>query len=183
VLLGTAPAWPVLGELLHAAATGDGQTVSTVLGQVPPPSAEYFDANAAITCGDTDNPRHPGTYGGVARQRDDTVARNTGSLWAFRALDCAAWLGRSTERYTGPWAARTSAPVLLLSTRYDPATPHRNAVRVNDLLPNSALLNVDGVGHRALPFSSCAQQATARYLLTGGRPSARHRLSAGSGAL
>ena len=69
-----------------------------------------------------------------------------------------------------PWAARTSTPVLLLSTRYDPATPHRNAVRVHDLLLNSALLNVDGVGHGALPFSSCAQLATAQYLLTGAVP-------------
>jgi TAP-like protein len=40
-----------------------------------------------------------------------------------------------------------------------PATPYPNAVRVHDLLPNSALLDVDGVGRGALPFSSCAQQA------------------------
>ena len=41
---------------------------------------------------------------------------------------------------------------------------------MHDLLPNSALLNVDGVGHGALPFSSCAQLATAQYLLTGAVP-------------
>jgi len=169
-LLFSAPAWPVLGELLHGAATGDAQAVSALLDLVPPPSAEYFDANTAITCGDSDNPRDPGTYGAVGRQRDATVARYTGSLWAFRALACALWLGRSTERYTGPWTARTHTPVLLLNNRYDPATPYRNAVRVHDLLRNSALLTVDGVGHGALLFSSCARDATAKYLLTGALP-------------
>jgi pimeloyl-ACP methyl ester carboxylesterase len=93
-----------------------------------------------------------------------------GASAAFRALPCASWLGRSTERYTGPWTARTSTPVLLLNTRYDPATPYRNAVLVHDLLPNSALLTVDGVGHGALLLSSCAQDATAQYLLTGALP-------------
>ncbi|WP_138760502.1 alpha/beta hydrolase [Modestobacter altitudinis] len=52
------------------------------------------------------------------------------------------------------------------STGRNSDTPHRNAVRVHDLLPNSALLTVDGVGHGALLFSSCAQDATAQYLLT-----------------
>jgi pimeloyl-ACP methyl ester carboxylesterase len=60
--------------------------------------------------------------------------------------------------------------VLLLNTRYDPATPYRNAVLVHDLLPNSALLTVDGVGHGALLLSSCAQDATAQYLLTAALP-------------
>jgi pimeloyl-ACP methyl ester carboxylesterase len=170
VLLGSAPAWPVLGELLHAASTGDAQAVSLVLDRVPPPPAVYFDANTAVTCGDTDNPGDPGAYGAVGRQRDATVASYAGSLWAFRALPCASWLGRSTERYTGPWTARTSTPVLLLNTRYDPATPYRNAVLVHDLLPNSALLTVDGVGHGALLLSSCAQDATAQYLLTAALP-------------
>ena len=170
VLLGTAPAWPMLGELLHAASTRDAPAMSALLHQVPPPSAEYFDANAAIVCGDTDNPRDPARYGDLGRQRDATVAPYTGSLWAFRALACAPWLGRSTERYPGPWTARTATPVLLLTTRYDPATPHRNAVRVHDLLPNSALLTVEGVGHGALLLSSCAQAATAQYLLTGAVP-------------
>jgi pimeloyl-ACP methyl ester carboxylesterase len=62
--------------------------------------------------------------------------------------------------------------VLLLTTRYDPATPHRNAVRVHDLLPGSALVTVDGVGHGALQLSSCAMAATAQYLLSGAVPPA-----------
>ena len=62
--------------------------------------------------------------------------------------------------------------MLLINTRYDPATPYRNAVKVRRLLRNSALLTVDGVGHGGLAVSSCAQQVTARYLLTGATPAA-----------
>jgi pimeloyl-ACP methyl ester carboxylesterase len=91
-------------------------------------------------------------------------------LWASQARVCAPWTGRSSERWTGPWTARTSAPALLLSTRYDPATPYRNAVRVYDLLPGSALLTVDGVGHGAYGLSSCATDLVAQYLLTGAVP-------------
>jgi pimeloyl-ACP methyl ester carboxylesterase len=167
--------WPALGQFLHAAQSGDAQSVAEVLGQVlPPPTSEYnnyVDANAAIACGDTDNPRDPRRYGAVGHRRDATVAHYTGSRWAYLGLDCAPWLGRSTERHTGPWTARTRTPVLLLATRYDPNTPYRNAVRVHQLLPNSALLTVDGVGHAVeLPTSSCAAAATTRYLLTGATP-------------
>src|SRR3954466_1300895 len=167
--------WPALGQFLHAAQSGDAQSVAEVLGQVlPPPTSEYnnyVDANAAIACGDTDNPRDPLRYGAVGHRRDATVAHYTGSVWAYRGLDCAPWLGRSTERHTGPWTACTRSPVLLLATRYDPNTPYRNAVRVHELLPNSALLTVDGVGHAAeLLTSSCAAAATTQYLLTGATP-------------
>ncbi len=73
------------------------------------------------------------------------------------------------ERRTGPWDSRTGNPVLLVTTRHDPA-PHQNAVGVHDLLPGSALLTVDGVGHPALFSSSCAMDLTAQYLLTGATP-------------
>lgn len=167
--------WPALGQFLHAARSGDAQAVAQVLGQVlPPPTPDYnnyLDANAAITCADTDNPRDPRRYGAAGHRRDATVAHYTGSMWAYRALPCAPWLGRSTERYIGPWTARTRTPVLLLATRYDPQTPYRNAVRVHQLLPNSALLTVDGVGHGVeLLTSSCATTATTQYLLTGATP-------------
>ena len=168
--------WPVFADLLQAASTGDGDAVAGILTALSPPTPpgyeNYLASNAAITCADTDNPADPRRYGQAGRQRDATVAPHAGSRWAYLALTCAFWEGRSTERHTGPWTARTRNPVLLLSTRFDPATPHRNAVRVHDLLPNSALLTVDGVGHGAVHSSSCAMALTAQYLLTGATPPA-----------
>ncbi|WP_138735985.1 alpha/beta hydrolase, partial [Modestobacter excelsi] len=170
------PLWPVLAEFLHAAVTGDTDTVAGILTDLAqftlPGMEDYSTANIAIACADTDNPADSQRYGQLGRQRDRTVAPYAGSSWAHLALPCASWDGRSTERYTGPWNATTSNPVLLVSTRHDPATPYRNAVRVHDLLPHSALLTVDGVGHGAIDSSSCAKQVTARYLLTGATPPA-----------
>ena len=165
-------AWPILAQFLQAAHIGDADTVAKIFAEIVPPGYNsYYDANTAITCGDTDNPRDPHRYGQVGRRQDATVAPYFGSLRAYQALNCAPWRGRATERYVGPWTARTANPVLIIGNRYDPATPYRNAVTVHHLLPNSSLITVNGVGHGAL-FTSCVAEATARYLLTGATPPA-----------
>jgi pimeloyl-ACP methyl ester carboxylesterase len=176
-LLYTPDTWPVLGELLEAVYLGDGTGVAAVLESLPePPTSEdydnYPDASAAIACADTDNPDDPYRYGEVGRALDATTAPYVGSRWAYLGLVCAPWAGRSTERHTGPWDSWTRNPVLVIGNRYDPATPYRNAVVVHDLLPNSTLLTVDGVGHTSLGTSTCAASATTLYLLTGATPPA-----------
>jgi pimeloyl-ACP methyl ester carboxylesterase len=176
-LLYNAGTWPVLGQLLQAAYSGDGAAVATALEGLPQPPApegynNYPDVRAAITCGDTDNPRDPYRYGEVGRALDATTAPYVGSRWAYAGLVCAPWTGRSTERHTGPWDSWTRNPVLVIGNRYDPATPYRNAVVVDDLLPNSTLLTVDGVGHGSLGTSSCATSLMSQYLLTGATPPA-----------
>jgi pimeloyl-ACP methyl ester carboxylesterase len=176
-LLYDAGTWPVLGQLLEAVYRGDGAGVAAVLEGLPqPPTPEgydnYPDASAAINCADTDNPDDPYRYGEVGRALDATTAPYVGSRWAYAGLVCAPWSGRSTERHTGPWDSWTRNPVLLIGNLYDPATPHRNAVAVSELLPNSTLLTVDGVGHTSLATSACAAEATTQYLLTGATPPA-----------
>jgi pimeloyl-ACP methyl ester carboxylesterase len=176
-LLYNGATWPLLGQLLQAAYSGDGAAVAAVVEGLPqPPTPEgylnYPDANAAITCGDTDNPDDPYRYGEVARELDATSAPYVGSRWAYVGLVCAPWTGRATERHTGPWDSWTRNPVLVIGNRYDPATPYRNAVAVADLLPNSTLLTVDGVGHGSVIASSCAASLTSQYLLTGATPPA-----------
>ena len=43
-------------------------------------------------------------------------------LWA----PCASnWPGRSTDRYDGPWGAKTTTPILLMNNRHDPATGYQ----------------------------------------------------------
>ncbi|MGR7027471.1 alpha/beta hydrolase [Geodermatophilus sp. URMC 62] len=168
--------WPALAQFLQAVATGDTDVVGELLAVLGPSAVPGFEglltANVAITCADTDNPADPHRYGQLGRRYDRTVAPYAGSRWAYLGLPCAVWQGHSTERHTGPWTATTAEPVLLVATRHDPATPYGNAVRVHDLLPNSTLLTVDGVGHPALLSSSCALQLTSRYLLTGATPAA-----------
>jgi hypothetical protein len=58
---------------------------------------------------------------------------------------------------TGPWDSWTRNPVLIVRQPVRPRTPYRNAVVVHDLLPNSTLLTVDGVGHGAVPVRAPAR--------------------------
>ncbi|SDN26115.1 alpha/beta hydrolase fold [Geodermatophilus siccatus] len=187
-LLFTPDTWPVLGELLQEAYSADGAAVAAGLGRLPqPPVPEGYDnfpdARAAITCADTDNPDDPYRYGEVGRALDATTAPYVGSRWAYAGLVCAPWAGRSTERHTGPWNSWTRNPVLVIGNLYDPATPYRNAVVVDDLLPNSTLLTVDGVGHTSFGTSSCAASLTSQYLLTGATPPAGTVCTQDRGAL
>ena len=170
------PLWAPFADLVQALSERVVDAVEDILTAFaefrPPGMEDYTTANLAIGCADTDNPADPARYGELGRLHDETVAPHAGSSWAWLALPCAFWEGRSTERHTGSWNATTAAPVLLVNTRFDAGTPHRNAVRVHDLLPNSALLTVDGVGHDALATSSCAMDLTAQYLLTRATPPA-----------
>jgi pimeloyl-ACP methyl ester carboxylesterase len=169
------PTWPPLDQLLQAAYLGDAPTVALLAQQLAPPPTpgynNYRDANTAITCADTTNPRDPRRYRQVAHRADATTPY-VGSLWAYGALPCAPWQGHAAERYTGPWTAHTRTPVLIIGNTYDPATPYRNAVTAHRLLPHSALLTVDAVGHTSLFASTCATRLTAQYLLTGATPPA-----------
>ena len=84
-------------------------------------------------------------------------------LWA----PCAAnWPGKSDDRYTGPWDAKTTTPILLIGTRYDPNTSCRNAVRSQLLLGDAVLLTHDGYGHLSFKDpSACIEKARTAYLV------------------
>ena len=46
----------------------------------------------------------------------------------FDMMACAFWQGRDTDRYTGPWNRWTSAPILVINSRFDPSTPLHGAL-------------------------------------------------------
>jgi len=56
--------------------------------------------------------------------------------------------------------------VLVVGTRFDPATAYHGAVTVDRLLPNSRLLTLAGWGHTSLFASACIDAHVSTYLLT-----------------
>lgn len=62
----------------------------------------------------------------------------------------------------------TRAPqVLLLNSRYDPATPYAWARTIHHQAPaNTTLLTYEGSGHGVYPRTACTRSAVDRYLLT-----------------
>ena len=64
-----------------------------------------------------------------------------------------------------------AAPILVVSTRYDPATPYEWGVSLASQLEDAALVSYEGDGHTAYyNGSSCVDAAVDRYLLTGAVP-------------
>lgn len=90
--------------------------------------------------------------------------------WWFNAA-CASW-PVSNDRYTGPWSALTSAPVLVIGNYFDPATDYAGAVASNLLLPNSRLLSYAGWGHTAAYSgrSTCVDDYVTSYFIEGRLP-------------
>lgn len=163
----TSPAaWPQLAHDLNAADRGDGSALATqaraaLAGLRSAPN----DSQTAITC--IDSPARQGL-----RAWRDVMARLIrdsrigGPLAWSNWARCVAWPARSTERYTGPWDRATRHPILVVGTRFDPATPYGNARRVANLLGNAILLTHDGYGHTSeADPSACIVRATSRYLV------------------
>ena len=75
---------------------------------------------------------------------------------------------RDTDRYTGPWRATTSNPVLVVGNYFDDATPYEGAVTASRLLKNARLLSYAGWGHKAYLFAgnTCVDDKVNRYLVT-----------------
>ena len=170
ISLYAAPTWSDLAQGLQRLEEGDaaGFLVAThTLGG--PPAAAYanvLEGQFANNCLDTDNPDDPARYREIARRADERTPY-FGSLWTYQALPCAFWPGEDADRYTGPWDAETSAPILLLSRLYDPATPHSSAVAAAETLANARLLTIDGWGHGYFVGgrSTCADDYTAAYFI------------------
>jgi pimeloyl-ACP methyl ester carboxylesterase len=170
VALYSAPTWSRLAQGLQALEEGDaaGFLVATKTLGGPPPTAyvNSLEGQFANNCLDTDNPDDPALYREMARSAEQRTP-HFGTLYTYQAMPCAFWPAEDADRYTGPWDAETSAPILLISRLYDPATPHGGAVAATETLANARLLTIDGWGHGFFVAgrSTCADDSMAAYLI------------------
>jgi pimeloyl-ACP methyl ester carboxylesterase len=167
-------AWPSLGEQLqdlHELTAPNARTRVRARPHriVEQPLGNATDGFNAVACVDTRNPTDTSAW---PRAADDADARSApfGRLWTWESGRCATWAARDTDRYMGPFDARTSAPVLIVGNRLDPATPYAGAVALDRLLPRSRLLTVDYAGHTSLGQSRCVSRTVDAYLINGTLP-------------
>lgn len=161
-------AWPAYAEKLNAAVEGDVSALATeaALWRTPEAWAESAKS-ASISCLDAPAAKPvadwPSVIGDLTSHSRMSGAIQGWWLWAPCASD---WPGRSAERFTGPWDAKTATPILLIGTRYDPNTGYANAVRTEKLLGNAVLLTHEGYGHVAFQDpSACVDAVRTRYLV------------------
>ncbi len=130
------------------------------------------EAYSAIQCSDSTVPVDPAVYSRAAPAADDAVP-DFGRISLFDMMPCAFWQGHDADRYTGPWNRRTSAPILVLNNRNDPATPLEGAYEGASELFEAGVLVTEGTGHTSMyVISTCTERVKRDYLFSGVLPPA-----------
>ncbi|KAI1651056.1 TAP-like protein-domain-containing protein [Daldinia loculata] len=171
---------------------GDFSTVYASLGT--PKSAEYCpttipktytwtqDAEIAVGCGDAESandqtiPEFQSYLTDIQEQSPDF-----GPAWAQLRLACRGWRVRPKYRFTGPFTSpaadpsgapgKPKAPILFVSSQWDPVTPYANAVAMAKEHAGARVLLQESPGHTTL-FSpgKCREDYVKKYFETGELP-------------
>ncbi len=168
--------WQSLATTLaYLARGGDGAPPAAVpeaLAQVDRARrTDYASIGGSIasTCVDATSPLAPSGFQRLA-DAEDRRAPDFGRFRAWTGLECATLGVPDTDAYRGPWTQSTTPPIMVIGTRYDPATPYSFTRPFADLFPDGRMLTVEGYGHTILGKSTCADEAVARYLVDGRAP-------------
>ncbi|MGW5236778.1 alpha/beta hydrolase [Streptomyces nodosus] len=169
-------AWPRLRDALSAAMKrGDGAGLLALSDSYYERSAHgrygnLMSANAAVNCLDLppsfSSPQEVEKALPVFEKASPVFGR--GLAWS--ALGCAYWPVRATGR-AHRIEAKGAAPIVVVGTTRDPATPYPWARSLAAQLSSGTLLTYDGDGHTAYGRgSSCIDAAVDSYLLHGTPP-------------
>nr|BFF02972.1 hypothetical protein GCM10020241_46470 [Streptoalloteichus tenebrarius] len=115
-------------------------------------------------------PRDQATYSRLAVTEDARVPF-FGRIGVFDMMGCAFWPRDAVRPHTGPWNRWTANPILVINSRFDPATPLKGARDGLRDLARARLLVVEGAGHSTMLVpSTCAERAKRDYLVSGALP-------------
>ncbi|MFI1828412.1 alpha/beta fold hydrolase [Streptomyces sp. NPDC020412] len=168
-------AWPQLRTALTGAMAGDG---AALLGLADTyyerdPDGRYANlmfANAAVNCLDAPpaftDPEQVTAAVPDFQQASPVFGRN----FAWSALNCSYWPSPATGT-PHRIEAKGAAPLLVVGTTRDPATPYKWSQSLASQLASGTLLTYDGDGHTAYGRGSdCIDTAINTYLLEGTVP-------------
>jgi pimeloyl-ACP methyl ester carboxylesterase len=168
-------AWPQLREGLTGARHGDGSGLLALADTYyeREPSGKYANlmfANAAVNCLDSS----PAFAGPDAVEKAlpgfEEASPVFGRGFAWAALNCAFWPVEPTGT-PHRTEAKGAAPIVVVGTTRDPATPYKWAESLAGQLSSGSLLTYEGDGHTAYGRGSdCIDTAINTYLLDGTPP-------------
>jgi pimeloyl-ACP methyl ester carboxylesterase len=171
--------WPDLADFLAAVAApvpSAERVAAAVAGTRSPLGArargeDYpsIGGSLASVCVDTAASGRVSEYPALIAAAD-ARAPYFGRARGWVGLPCEFWRLRDRDAFRGPWQQSTRAPVLVIGTRFDPATPYRQTRPYANLFPASRLLTLDGWGHTGIGKSACVDAAITRYLAVGNPP-------------
>jgi pimeloyl-ACP methyl ester carboxylesterase len=169
--------WPDLRIALTRAFKGDGSVLMTMADAYNDrQNGHYLDneaaANYAVNCVD-----HPDEATSVQQIEAELptfekAAPFFGPMVDWSGLPCAYWGAKPTGS-PHTIAARGAAPILVVGTTNDPATPYPWAQQLSAQLTSGRLLTMDGAGHTAYRRgSTCIDAAVDAFFLSGTVPAA-----------
>jgi len=168
--------WPLLAEALAQAEDGDGSGLLALAdayagraddGSYP---SNLLEAFTAVSCLDYPAaPDDPAEQAEVREQLEEAAPTFAGLL-VGEDVTCDVW-PEPPVRTPAPVEAAGAAPILVVGTTGDPATPYAWAQSLADQLASGHLLTYEGEGHTAyLRASECVDGAVDAFLLRGVLP-------------
>lgn len=167
--------WPLLDSALEAAFQGSGAALLSLSDAYTSRGPNGYLDNSlealyAVNCLD-----HP--EGIAVSEVPDRVAEfekvspTFGAIFAYGLAGCASWPIQGGSD-AGPIDARGAAPILVIGTSRDPATPLEWAESLAAQLESGVLVRRDGDGHTGYKAgSSCVDEVVESYLVSGEVPS------------
>ncbi|MFI6449452.1 alpha/beta hydrolase [Kitasatospora sp. NPDC050543] len=167
--------WPELRSALADATAGSGTALlklsDSYYGRSPDGSyPNLMSANMAVNCLDLPAPFRTPDDVRRAVPEFEQASPHFGRDMAWMALSCAYWPVPATG---APHTVRAAgaAPIVVVGTTRDPATPYAWSQSLAGQLESGRLLSYDGDGHTAYGrHNACIDGAVDSYLLTGSAP-------------
>ncbi|WP_427133872.1 alpha/beta hydrolase [Pseudarthrobacter sp. S9] len=167
--------WPILTKALARAMAGDGTSMLQLadFGADREPNGTYSSNSTfafnAINCLD-----YPMVSDTASMRTEDQKLRQEsptlGYYFAYGGSNCKDWPYKNV-RTPAPVEYKGSAPIVVVGTTGDPATPVEWAGALRKQLGNASLLTWKGEGHTAYGRSnSCIGNAVDGYLIDGKAP-------------
>ncbi|MBT2367969.1 alpha/beta fold hydrolase [Streptomyces sp. ISL-10] len=168
-------AWPQLRGALAAAQEGEGASLLAMADmyyerETDGSYSNLMYANAAVNCLDLPAPFDAPEAVESAVPDFEKASPVFGEGFAWASLNCGYWPEKATGK-PHRIEAKGAAPIVVVGTTRDPATPYKWARSLAGQLSSGRLLTYDGDGHTAYGRGSdCVDTAINTYLLQGTPP-------------
>lgn len=169
--------WPLLDQALQQAFRGEGRMLLSLADAYTSRGPEGYVDNSlevlyAVNCLDADaDETVPSSEVPELVPRFEEASPTFGAIFAWGLSSCAKWPIES-NRDPGPLRAEGAAPILVVGTSRDPATPLAWAESLADQLESGVLVARDGDGHGGYNAGNrCVDEVVESYLVSGEVPS------------
>ncbi len=166
--------WSTLDIALRSAFGGDGSVLLSLSDSYVSRGGDGYLNNSlealyAVNCLDHDDAIDSSEVEQYL-PRFEKASPTFGAIFAFSLSSCSEW-PIHTGRVPEPIAAAGAAPILVVGTTRDPATPLEWAEALADQLESGVLVRRDGDGHTGyLSGNDCVDSAVESYLVSGKVP-------------